>query len=102
MMESKVMMDTYEIGGPLERGIDEVDRMLAASKNDLTLDFHNVTFISVDGLEWLEELLLRARSLGAVVRFVNVHPEQHKVFKVAHIDSLMEACGSPVRSGPSC
>ena len=94
--------ETYKLTGPLERGIDEVDRMMAAGNVELILDFESVPFISVDGLEWLEELLLRAKSQGANVNFINLKPEQYKVFKVAHIDSLLEACGSLGRSGPTC
>lgn len=94
--------ETYKLSGTLERSVDEVDRLLASGKVDLDLDFESVTFITVDGLEWLEELLLRAKSQGANVNFNNVRPEQYKVFKVAHIDSLLEACGSLGRTGPTC
>lgn len=94
--------EIYKINGALARSIDEVDRLLALGNIDLTLDFGDCTFISVDGFEWLEELLLRAKSLAAGVSFVNVRPEQYKAFKVAHIDSLLEACGALARSGPAC
>ena len=94
--------EIYKLDGPLERAVDDVDRLLASGGVDLKLDFEAVDFISVDGLEWLEELLLRAKSQGATVRFINLRPEQYKVFKVAHIGSLLEACGSPPPSGPAC
>src|SRR5215467_5085988 len=94
--------ETYKLGNTVERSIDEVDRLLASGKIDLNLDFESVTFITVDGLEWLEELLLRAKSQGATVNFSNVRPEQYKVFKVAHIDSLLEACGALGQTGPAC
>lgn len=92
---------TYSLNGPLERAIDEVDRLLATGKIDLKLDFSDCRFITVDGLEWLEEMLLRAQSQGANVSFANVSPAVYKVFKVAHIDSVMKACGAPVM-GPVC
>lgn len=95
-------LETYKIEGTLERRIDEVDRLLASGNSDLNLDFEQVQMISVDGLEWLEELLLRAKSNGTRVSFSNVRPEQYKVFKIAHIDSLLEACGALARSGPVC
>lgn len=95
-------LETYKIEGTLERRIDEVDRLLASGNSDLNLDFEQVQMISVDGLEWLEELLLRAKSHGTRVSFSNVRPEQYKVFKIAHIDSLLEACGALARSGPVC
>ncbi len=94
--------ETVKIKVALLRGVDEVDRLLAAGSGNLELDFTEVNFISVEGLEWLEELQLRAQSQGATVTFINLQPEQYKVFKVAHIDSLLKACGAPMRSGPSC
>ncbi|CAN5346166.1 hypothetical protein BH10CYA1_BH10CYA1_16760 [soil metagenome] len=94
--------EVITIGGPLERGIDHIDRKLATGVN-LTLDFTGCKFISVDGLEWLEELLLRSDSLGSKVVFTNLVPPVYKVFKVAHIDSLLRACGAPSQqSEPFC
>lgn len=86
--------EVLQIQGPLERGIDHIDRTLATGVN-LTLDFANCKFITVEGLEWLEELLLRSDSLGSKVVFTNLVPSVYKVFKVAHIDSLLRACGAP-------
>jgi hypothetical protein len=86
----------------LERAIDAADRALAGG-NNVTLDFGSCQFVTVDGLEWLEEILLRSESLGSKVTFVNLPPQLYKVFKVAHIDSLQKACGAPgVASGPVC
>lgn len=94
--------EVLRIDGPLERGIDHIDRTLATGVN-LTLDFTGCKFISVDGLEWLEELLLRSDSLGSKVVFTNLVPPVYKVFKVAHIDSLLRACGAPSQvSEPFC
>lgn len=91
----------FRLPGPLMKGLDDVDKLLAAGKGDLALDFSDCTFISVEGLEWLEEMLLRAQSKGTNVSFSNVTPSVYKVFKVAHIDSVMGACGLPI-SGPVC
>ena len=94
--------EVLAIDAPLERGIDHIDRTLATGVN-LTLDFTGCKFISVDGLEWLEELLLRSDSLGSKVVFTNLVPSVYKVFKVAHIDSLLRACGAPSpRPEPFC
>ena len=89
------LVEKIRIIGALDKGLSDIDLRLASGKSDLELDFGACTFISVDGLEWLEELLLRADSLKTTVRFVNMHPPQYKVLKVAHIDSLMRACGAP-------
>ena len=86
----------------LNRQIDEVDLTLANGNIDLLLEFSECNFITVDGLEWLEELLLRADSLNARVNLSNIKPSVYKVFKVARIDSILKACGSGVPSGPVC
>jgi anti-anti-sigma regulatory factor len=83
------------IFGQLNRAVDDIDRVLASAVPELTIDFSTCTFISVEGLEWLEELLMRAESLKTKVSLVNVPPSIYKVFKVAHIASISRACGSP-------
>jgi hypothetical protein len=87
--------ETRRITGELRSSVDEIDKLLATGKVDLTIDFTACTFISVEGLEWLEEMLMRAASLQANVNFVNMPPPIYKVFKVAHIDSILQASGSP-------
>ena len=83
------------IAGQLQRAQDNVDQLIASGVQSVVLDFSACTFISVDGLEWLEEMLLRADSSKAQVRFVSIPPSIYKVFKVARIDSIMRACGAP-------
>jgi hypothetical protein len=85
----------------LSRQIDEVDLTLANGTADLVLDFAQCNFITVDGLEWLEELLLRSESLSSRVSFANVSPSVYKVFKVARIDVILKACGSISYACPS-
>jgi anti-anti-sigma regulatory factor len=82
--------------------IDDVDRLLASGNTDMVLDFAVCDFISVEGLEWLEELMLRAASQSASVRFVNINPSVYKVFKIARIDPVLKACGGTAPSGPAC
>lgn len=93
---------TFNLTGTLDRAVEEVERALAAANCDIVLDLRGATFITVEGLEWLEELLLRSTSLDANVHFTNIPPSIYKVFKVAHINSLLSACGSPVHAGPVC
>jgi anti-anti-sigma regulatory factor len=88
------------IYGQLTRAVDEIDRVLASGVPVLSIDFSTCTFISVEGLEWLEELLMRAESLKTKVSLVNVPPSIYKVFKVAHIASISRACGAPNNSPP--
>jgi anti-anti-sigma regulatory factor len=93
----------YKIEGKLERDAEAVQKLLISGKTSLTLDFSRCTFLSVAGLEWLEEMLFRAESTGSVVTFVNLSPTLYKVLKVAHIDSLLKACGAPGQdAGPKC
>lgn len=92
----------FKLPSRLDRAVTEVDSLLASCTSELDLDFQEVTFIGVEGLEWLEELLLRAQSASRSVHFINVQPEQYKVFKVAHIRSLLEACSGTAVSGPAC
>ena len=89
------------VTGSLDRALDHVDKALAGGSS-LVLDFSECTFITVEGLEWLEELLLRAQSLRLDVRIVKAQPSIYKVFKVAHIGSILKACDSPVLMGPVC
>ena len=91
-----------KLTGNIVREIEEANQVLARGESDLILDFAAATFISVEGLEWLEELLLRSKSSAAAVGFVNIPPTIYKVFKVAHVESLLEACGALTLSGPVC
>jgi len=92
----------YALAGRIEEAVDAVDRLVSSGDQELQLDFSAVTLVSVEGLEWLEELLLRATSRRKPVRFVNVPPPVYKMFKVSHISSILNACGSPVIGGSVC
>jgi hypothetical protein len=92
----------FKMQSNLSRAIDEIDRVLATGNLDLVLDFSGCKFITVEGLEWLEELLLRADSLSSNVQLVNVEPSIYKVFKVARISAVLQACGGTAVSGPAC
>lgn len=92
----------YAIIGQIKSSIPEVDGLLAGDTTELTLDFANATFISVEGIEWLEELLLRSDSKGTKVTFTNIPTDIYKVFKVVHIDAIMKACGMLSVTGPHC
>lgn len=92
----------FRMPATLSRAIDEVDRMLASGNLDLMLDFEGCKFITVEGLEWLEEVLLRASSLSSQVKLENVEPSIYKVFKVARIDHVLKACGGAPFMGPVC
>lgn len=93
---------SYAIIGQIKGSIPEVDELLAQDTKELTLDFANATFISVDGIEWLEELLLRSDSKGTKVTIVNVPTNIYKVFKVVRIDKIMHACGMLSITAPHC
>lgn len=92
----------FQVPPQLMRVMDEVDRTLATGNVDVTLDFSTCHFISVDGVEWLEELLLRTSSLSATVELTNVPPSIYKVFKIARIDAIVRACGGMSATRPVC
>ncbi|MBZ0187388.1 MAG: STAS domain-containing protein [Candidatus Obscuribacterales bacterium] len=95
--------EPVRIMGALDKGKDDIDRLCAKSKSDIVLDFSTCTFVSVDGLEWLEELVIRADSSGINVLFENIPPPVYKAFKVSHIDGILRACGAPSsKIGPVC
>ncbi len=92
----------FVLPGSLNRALVEVDVTLASGNSDIVLDFADCKFISVDGVEWLEELLLRADSADAKVELKNVTPSIYKVFKVAKMDSILRSCGGNAPTGPVC
>lgn len=93
---------TYSLIGQIKGSIPEVDQLLTSGAQEIKLDFANATFISVEGLEWLEEFLLRCDSKSIPVTFENVPVEIYKVFKVVRIDKIMTACGMMPITGPHC
>ncbi len=94
--------ELVKISGQLNKAQEQIDAKLAKGEDELELDFSEATSVSVEGLEWLEELLLHAQSANSKVTFINVPPTIYKVFKVAHIDQFLQACGGPPVSGPVC
>jgi anti-anti-sigma regulatory factor len=94
-------LKTIKLDATVDRAVEDVDQVIASGVA-VAVSFREVTFVSVAGLEWLEELLLRSQSQGVSVRFVDVPPTIYKVFKVAHIGSLLEACGAVAALGPAC
>ena len=96
-------LEPVKITGSLDKAKDDVDRLVASSNSDIILDFSDCTFVSVEGLEWLEELAIRLDSKNVKVRFENIPPAIYKVFKVSHIDCVLKACGAPSSiQGPVC
>ena len=86
----------------LDKAISEVDSCLEKNNSKLSIDFKNCQFISVDGLEWLEEILVRADSKNINVTFCNLKPEIYKVFKIARVDVILKAIGGQTDFAPFC
>ena len=96
-------LEPVKITGSLDKAREEVDILTASSESDIVLDFSACTFISVEGLEWLEELSIRLESKNVKIRFENIPPSIYKVFKVSHMDCVLKACGAPSSTlGPTC
>ncbi len=92
---------THKIIGDLSKNDEAVEKFIAAGDKDLLIDFSACTFISVSGLEWLESMLLKAGSGKVNVTFIELSTTLYKVFKVARIESILSACGSPAASSNS-
>ena len=111
-MAEKKKTQTAEAERPLERvralgqlrdGLDEAERLMAEGKADVVIDLSACTDITVEGLEWLEEILLRSESFATTIHLENIPPPIYKVFKVARIDAILKACGAPAAAlGPNC
>ncbi len=86
---------TCKITGSLIGNQPDIDKLISAGNDNLTIDFSECTFISVPGLEWLKETLSRASANGVNISYTAIPPVLYKVFKVARIDSILNACGSP-------
>ncbi len=101
--ENKNENTQCKIVGSLVRNDEAVEKLIAAGK-DLSIDFSGCTFISVAGLEWLESMLLKASSGKVNITFTGMPPTLYKVFKVARIESILNACGSPsaASNAPAC
>jgi anti-anti-sigma regulatory factor len=89
---------TCKISGSLVGPQAEIDRLVITGANDLVIDFTDCNFISVPGLEWLKDMLSKAGIAGINVSFVSIPPVLYKVFKVARIENILNACGSPAAS----
>lgn len=99
----KTKLEPVMIVGALDKARDEVDRLIANADSEIVLDFSECTFVSVEGIEWLEELVIRLESKSVQIRFENMPPAIYKVFKVSHIDCILKACGAPSSAiGPVC
>jgi len=95
---------TCKITGSLIGPQPEIDKLIASGKQDLVIDFSECVFISVPGLEWLTDMLSKAGAAGIKVNYVAIPPTLYKVFKVARISNILDACGSPIApaSGQVC
>ena len=90
-----------KITGSLIGSQPEIDKLIASGKHDLVIDFSECVFISVPGLEWLKDMLLKAGAAGINITYIAIPPALYKVFKVARIDSILNACGSPSSGSPN-
>lgn len=95
---------TCKISGELNKNDESIERLVAAGDKEIYIDFSSCTFVSVAGLEWLESMLLKAKSGQVKVTFIELPPTLYKVFKVSRIESILNACGSPAPSSnaPAC
>ena len=70
---------------------DSLEELLL-KREDVLLNFRNITFISVYFLERLEDFIERALDLSVKVNITNVQPSVYKVFQVARVESILGVC----------
>jgi anti-anti-sigma regulatory factor len=93
---------TLKVPTILRGAQNDVDETLASGQKSICLDFSLCNFITVEGLEWLETLLNKAKLAETEINLINVPPSIYKVFKVAHIDNTLMSLSSTASFAPSC
>lgn len=92
---SQATTKTLKVPAYFDGEIQGAQEFLDESQSSVVINFAQCTFITVDGLEWLEEYVTRVEDRKKSCRFENLKPSIYKVFKVARIDCLLRSCGSP-------
>jgi len=91
-----VIINTIKVPVIFNGEIQGAKKFASESQSPILINFAECTFITVDGLEWLEEFVTSVEASGKHCRFENMIPSIYKVFKVARIDCLLRSCGAPV------
>ncbi len=95
--------DTVKVPAIFNGEIQGAKKLAAETESPVLINFAECTFITVDGLEWLEEFVTSVEASGKHCRFQNMTPSIYKVFKVARIDCLLRSCGAPaIAEGAVC
>lgn len=92
----EVVIKTIKVPAYFNGEINGAKKFANETQSPILINFAECTFISVDGLEWLEEFVAGVELSGKHCRFENMAPSIYKVFKVARIDCLLRSCGAPV------
>lgn len=92
---SQATVKTLKVPAYFDGEIQGAQKFLDENESPLVINFTQCTFITVDGLEWLEEYVTSVEAKNKSCRFENLKPSIYKVFKVARIDCLLRSCGSP-------
>lgn len=92
---SQTTIKTLKVPAYFDSEIQGAQKFMEESNSPLIINFAECTFITVDGLEWLENYVTQVEAQKKTCRFENMKPSIYKVFKVARIDCLLRSCGSP-------
>lgn len=92
----EIIINTITVPAYFNGEINGAKKFADESQSPVLINFAECTFITVDGLEWLEEFVSCVEASGKHCRFENMAPSIYKVFKVARIDCLLRSCGAPV------
>ncbi|QQR59853.1 MAG: hypothetical protein IPG59_10330 [Candidatus Melainabacteria bacterium] len=101
--QHNITINTIKVPAIFNGEIPGAKKFAAESQSPIMINFAECTFITVDGLEWLEEFVISVEVTGKHCRFENMIPSIYKVFKVARIDCLLRSCGAPaIPEGAVC
>lgn len=101
--QHNLTINTVKVPAIFNGEIQGAKKFAAETESPILINFAECTFITVDGLEWLEEFVISVEASGKHCRFENMIPSIYKVFKVARIDCLLRSCGAPaIPEGAVC
>jgi anti-anti-sigma factor len=94
---------TVEVRGRLDAALAvdlkaELERLVAAGKNRLIVDFAEVRYISSTGLRALLVALQQARRTGGDVKLISLMPRVAQVFRLAGFHQLFEMYGNEAQA----
>ncbi|MFH1791271.1 MAG: STAS domain-containing protein [Candidatus Omnitrophota bacterium] len=67
-----------------------LDKVVAARKPKILINFKDVSYVDSSGLATLVELLKNTRTYGARLKFSNLSAKIHNLFEITRLEKLFE------------